>query len=645
MVVYCLGLLKTFLNSLKRACPVILFFLLSFGFVYFVFGMQYVMIASIVTIFFQMRYKKNDNTFFRYVKLLIVGSLLIFLAYISSWNLGLSLLLNICVPFFLVFTQSSQFNPKGYFSYAMFFVFLSLMPPESTYEFFMELVVFWFCVPLLAVSIWIYVRFFLKTADLSVTLEGTLYELSELIEMLVYPEKKKELEKRFQQLIYDFHHISYHQKFFAVQTKENQIYDMVGTLIQRFSYLITDFEWQDQLDLEHILILRRISSFLRETSFQLESGPQDSLIREAQRLLDNMTIHDGRLRIFSRSVLHMIILLLKTCKEEQGVAEPIKKVNKRNFIKDIRSRLSVESFEMGFAIRLSVVMVASSLVSYIIPVTHSYWIPFNAFLLLQPSCEESSYRMKTRSIGTFIGCGIEFIIYPMLPGIEGQLLFSLVMVSLMYCSMPGTWYQPIFSTCYALTLAAMTINETTAITLRILYLGIAVAIVAVVNSLFFPIGKESRFRYNIKALFRLHNNYWDIIRNGLYANTDLSVSCGILTYFHMLYQEDIDYLDKNPSFPMRNDLYKVLLILWHMFAELEQIHYLVRTESICYDEYEEVHRIIHAIQKKLYPIIDQKDFAELKEQISFKEPEVEYVFKEYLSHAEELLDYKWCIPF
>ena len=92
-------------------------------------------------------------------------------------------------------------------------------------------------------------------------------------------------------------------------------------------------------------------------------------------------------------------------------------------------------------------------------------------------------------------------------------------------------------------------------------------------------------------------------------------------------------------------MYKVLLILWHMFAELEQIHYLVRTESICYDEYEEVHRIIHAIQKKLYPIIDQKDFAELKEQISFKEPEVEYVFKEYLSHAEELLDYKWCIPF
>ncbi len=645
MAVYCMKFVNILFNSLKKAFPVILFFLFSFGLVYFIFGMQYVMIASIVTIFFQMRYKKNNNTLLGYVKLLIVGTLLILLAYLSSLNLKLTLLLNLCVPFFLAFTQSSQFNPKGYFSYAMFFVFLSLMPPANTYEFFVEIAVFWFCVPLLAFSIWFYVRFFLKTESLSVTLEGTLYELSELIHMLIYPEKKKELEKRFKKLIYDFHHISYHQKFFAVQTKENQIYDMVGTLIQRFAYLIMDFEWQDKLDLEHILILKRISLFLKETSFQLESNSQESLIKEAQRLLDNMTIHEGRLRIFSRSVLHMIILLLKTCREEQGVTESIKKVNKVNFLKDIKSRFSVESFEMSFAVRLSIVMVISSLVSYIIPVTHSYWIPFNAFLLLQPSFEESSYRMKTRSIGTFIGCGIVFVIFPLLPGVKGQLLFSLVMISLMYCAIPGTWYHPVFSTCYALTLAAMTLNETTAITLRILYLGIALVIVSVVNTFFFPIRKESRFRYNIKALFRLHNNYWDIIRNGLYTNTDLSVSCGILTYFHMLYQEDMDYLNKNPSFPDRDDLSKVLLILWHMFSELEQIHYLVRTESIAYDEYEDVHRLINAIQKKLYPIIDYKDFTELKEQISFKEPEVEYVFKEYLSNAESLLNYKWCIPF
>lgn len=641
---YCLQLLKTFFNSFKRALPVIIFFLCSFGIVYAVFGMQYVMIASIVTIFFQIRHKKNDNTFYGYVKLIIVGTVLISLAYVSSWNLYLTLILNLCVPFFLAFTQSSQFNPKGYFSYAMFFVFLSLMPPESNYEFVMEIAVFWFCVPFLMFSIWVYTVFFNKSKSKAVTLESTLYELSELIYMLIWPDKKKEIEKRFKVLINNFHSISYHQKFFTVKSRENQVYDMVGTLIQRFSYLITDFKWQDQLDLEHILVIKRISSFLRETSVLIDSPSLKDQIDEANKILKNMKIHEGRLRIFARGLLHMVIFLAETG-EENDKKEYVDKVNSKNIADRIKSGFSLESFEMGFALRLSIVMVISNLVSYIIPVTHSYWIPFNAFLLLQPSCEESSYRMKTRSVGTFIGCGIEFIIYPLLPGLEGEIIFSLIMVSLMYCSTPGTWYQPVFSTCYALTMAAMTINETTAITLRILYLGIALLIVSFVNSFFFPVRKEARFRYNIKALFRLHNSYWEIIRNGLYKNTDLSVSCGILTYFHMLYEDDIKYLDKNVSFPYREDLYKVLLILWHMFAELEQIHYLVRIESIHYDEYENVNRLIDAIEKKLYPIMDKNDFSEIKGKIKFKKPEVENVLNEYLKHAESLLDYKECIPF
>ena len=49
--------------------------------------------------------------------------------------------------------------------------------------------------------------------------------------------------------------------------------------------------------------------------------------------------------------------------------------------------------------------------------------------------------------------------------------FALIMISLMYCSVPGTWYHPAFHTCYTLTLALMTLGETTAITLRLLYLA------------------------------------------------------------------------------------------------------------------------------------------------------------------------------
>ena len=57
------------------------------------------------------------------------------------------------------------------------------------------------------------------------------------------------------------------------------------------------------------------------------------------------------------------------------------------------------------------------------------------------------------SIGTIIGCCVEYLVYPLLPGIGWKLLFAVAMLCLMYCATPGTWNHPIFSTCYALTLA------------------------------------------------------------------------------------------------------------------------------------------------------------------------------------------------
>ena len=71
-------------------------------------------------------------------------------------------LLNLSVPFLLAFILSSQFNPKGYFSYSMFFVFLALMPPGNQEEFVTELFVFWFCMVFLTAAVWLYGRFFLK---------------------------------------------------------------------------------------------------------------------------------------------------------------------------------------------------------------------------------------------------------------------------------------------------------------------------------------------------------------------------------------------------------------------------------------------------------------------------------------------------
>ena len=365
----------------------------------------------------------------------------------------------------------------------------------------------------------------------------------------------------------------------------------------------------------------------------------------AQKLLDRMEVPEGRVRIFCRSLLHMVILMLRTTTEIREKPRIFPKMDVRDFWRQIRLRCSRESFEMRFAMRLSAVMTISCALGFILPVTRSYWIPLNAFLLMQPSYEDSSYRMKTRSIGTLLGCCVEFIVCPFLPGIGGRIAFSLLMISLMYCATPGTWNQPIFSTCYALTMASLTLDETIAITLRIVYLAAAVAIVFVVNRFFFPMRKETQFRYNFKALFRLNNSYWDIIRDGLSKETRLSVSNEILTHFHMIYQECAAYIQKDKSLPFREDREAVLLKLWHMFSELEQMHFLVRTKSILQEERKALIHLIDAIQEELYPIISYENFPAIRGELRYEEPEVVYVLEQYLKHAESLLAYKHCIPF
>lgn len=509
--------LRRFLLSLQNAFPVILFFLCGFAFVYGVFGMKYAGVVSVVTVFFQTRHKRTDNTPYRYVRLLIVGTFLILFAYLSAQTFALCILLNLLIPFVLVFTQSSQFNPKGYFSYAMIFVFLSLMPPDGIPGLLTEILIFILCVGLMALSIRLYARLVSLPAGTPFSLEGGFLELSEMLTMLAQPEQEKELERRFRCL--------------------------------------------------------------------------------------------------------------------------------KNVFHQIRLRCSLESFEMRFAMRLSIVMTITCGLSFLLTYTRSYWIPLNAFILLQPSYEDSSYRLKTRSIGTFLGCCVEFLIQPLLPGVGSKIVFALIMISLMYCAKPGTWNQPIFSTCYALTMASMTMNSTIAITLRLLYLGAAVAIVFLVNRFFFPMKKDTQFRYNLKALFRLNNSYWDIIRQGTRAETSLSVSNEILTYFHMLYQECAGYLTKETGLPYRESLRMVLLNLWHMFSELEQIHFLVRTKSIRPEEQKPFLHLIDAIQEELYPIISAENFPVIRREIRYQEPEVTYVLNQYLDHAEKLLSYSYCIPF
>lgn len=114
-------------SKFMDALPIILFFLFLFYSVILIFGISHVILVSVVTILFKMNYRRY-MTARQLMGLAGTQLLMALLSFLATLNLPLCIILNLTVPFLLVFLQSSQFNQLGYYTGAMCFTFLQLRP-------------------------------------------------------------------------------------------------------------------------------------------------------------------------------------------------------------------------------------------------------------------------------------------------------------------------------------------------------------------------------------------------------------------------------------------------------------------------------------------------------------------------------------
>ena len=279
----------------------------------------------------------------------------------------------------------------------------------------------------------------------------------------------------------------------------------------------------------------------------------------------------------------------------------------------------------------------SCTISFLWDFEHTYWFPLHAFLLLQPSYEESAHRMVTRPIGTAIGCVVVHLVYPLLPGLPGIFVFSLAMIALMYCCTPGSWVHPIFSTSFALTMATLTVEKGEAIQLRLFYLGMAVVLVLLVNRFLLPSRKDLQFRRNLRSLFYLQSVYWGVVQRSLRDPVDPALFSKLLSQFHMVYHESSAYIAQLP--PEAGAPYRTMqLTLWNMFSELEQVECLVQTGSLTPEEYSLLEELANQIRSRLSP--PQVSLAALSE-AGLPQGELRGMVERYLQNARLLFT---CLP-
>ena len=582
-------------KRLRNNLPKVIFYLSLFYLIFLLFGVKYGFVASVTGAAFDSNFEKGFSP--GRICLLAIGQLFVcFLAAVASLHIVLRIGLNAVFPFIWTGLHSSPFNAKGYYVGMITFIFIQLIPitPENIPTLMSAML---FADSILVLVLLHYTKIRAKKPDFTVVREGLLLVSRILKQDAVQSqdyEKVLSIENTLYQMAYDGHN------FLHISRRKENVYYTFALMFQRAAYYFSDsghtFLRKNPAAEEKCL---RLSQFMERASANIHKTDNQALIEETVSLLEQAKDFDSRFDIFYRNFLQLMILALK---EITGKSSVQKRLSFRQCLDEFFHHLELNGFELRFALRLSLVSALSFTMMHLLNSEHSYWIALNAFVITQPMYEDSVVRMRSRLIGSVIGCIMAYTAYALFPNTVGLYIYYTIMISCMYFSTPGKWAQPLFATTCGVSLASITLGGSAAVEYRLFYLLLAVIMVFVINRFIFPSTQQKKFQFYIRELYQMQKYYMKEMELGLRQETDLTELRYALINFHMLYQDVINFIDKNCPPELLEPYRQLLLHLWRMVAEAEQMIVLIQTESLPSEEKAEIAGFI----KKTYSVFEQK---------------------------------------
>ena len=613
------SILAALRSKFMAALPIILFFLFLFYSTILLFGISYSILVSVVTILFKVNYRKSFTV--RQL-MVLVGTqfLMALLSFFASLSLPLCILLNLIVPFLLVFLQTSQFNQLGYFANAMCFVFLQLRPVGR------EGLALQMAALAYGLAVLTIVLFFCslrnKKNDHFAPAKRGLLLLADALRAQIEPkahatEQGKpsdspasgQAEPIFP-ILQGLYGEAYKSRGLTyVVSPRGKIQYMFALLFQRAVYFLTNPYQASMLsDPNRHDLLERLARYM-ETAGN-DGFEQEELVRTGVELLAEVEECDEIPCIFIQNFLRLFLLILDNIRQDGGKqsSHGWKLPSYRRPLKKLFGQIKADTFETRFALRLSAVLTIGFAYSMISQANHGYWLVLNAFLLLRPMYEESATRIKTRFIGTLAGCLILQLLLPLFHGTGWHFLLATFMAVGLYMETAGTWQQALFSTCFALTLTTLALPQMLAAELRILYVVSAMVLVLLVNRFVFPTHQKGQFRYNLYQLFHIHHVYLRLLESSLAAPLDYGVICDVQIHYHLIHDQIIQYLKKAGSEDSAF-IKKLLWISWHMISEAEQMLFLINNRKT---------RTVNSAQMEDYLAFTACILSEIQEMLHMK---------------------------
>ena len=613
------SILAALRSKFMAALPIILFLIFLFYSTILLFGISYSILVSVVTILFKVNYRKSFTV--RQL-MVLVGTqfLMALLSFFASLSLPLCILLNLIVPFLLVFLQTSQFNQLGYFANAMCFVFLQLRPVGRE-GLALQMAALAYGLAVLTIVLFFCSLRNKKNDHFSPAKRGLLL-LADALRAQIEPkahatEQGKpsdspasgQAEPIFP-ILQGLYGEAYKSRGLTyVVSPRGKIQYMFALLFQRAVYFLTNPYQASMLsDPNRHDLLERLAQYMETAG--TDGFEQEELVRTGSELLAEVEECDEIPCIFIQNFLRLFLLILDNIRQDGGKqsSHGWKLPSYRRPLKKLFGQIKADTFETRFALRLSAVLTIGFAYSMISQANHGYWLVLNAFLLLRPMYEESATRIKTRFIGTLAGCLILQLLLPLFHGTGWHFLLATFMAVGLYMETAGTWQQALFSTCFALTLTTLALPQMLAAELRILYVVSAMVLVLLVNRFVFPTHQKGQFRYNLYQLFHIHHVYLRLLESSLAAPLDYGVICDVQIHYHLIHDQIIQYLKKAGSEDSAF-IKKLLWISWHMISEAEQMLFLINNRKT---------RTVNSAQMEDYLAFTACILSEIQEMLHMK---------------------------
>ena len=637
-------------DKIVDTLPTILFFIALLWIVTLTFGADYLLAVSPYTTLFETRLSKY-NPPGQYARFFLVSAFVLLAARVAVANVALCVIVNLCVPFFLVFMRSSQLNPRRYFPYTMLFCWLELRPYAIIDTFWTQAAVLLVSCALLSTCLLVAGTYRHRADEPREMLHSYVRRLADDLRRAASSGTDGPLRGELLRLRSDFARLAYTvREDSTAPARVTDLLDMFATLAQRTAYLTGSSDWTSEHAEQHGRALEDLAGLTErlDMALRLESAEAcEALLPAARALLGETRIREDRFRIFYQGYLNLVILILRTAADPhqhpwrltpRGLAR----------VAVFRKRPSLDSFEMRFAVRCGVVLAVSCTTNLLFPVEKLYWFALHAFLLLQPFPDESVRRMRTRMVGTAIGCVFVHAVALLNLDYVGITILGMLLVAPLYASTPGSVTSAFFATAYAVTMASVSIDDSYATGMRLLSLVFAVITVALVNRLVCPTSDRLLFVANVRQMFDMIEHYWDLVHATLVGRVDTVVSSETLLHFQMVHTQASRFVEglgkdgeKDPEVAelarYRNAAERAVFCLWEIMCELEQLELMVRLREVRPEEHKTFEKIIELARSNCDPrrfgtgVADARGLA-----ARLSEPDLRYVLGQYIERAGEL---------